>query len=580
MASKTPEATKIACPKCRYEQAIPTGGIKALSNNRDLITVIEVLNQKGPVGSTLKGACQVCSMEDNLQACEHCDKSICPLCKEKHLKHFKDDVETLLTRLKTETDLRLSALEEATDSLKPMKDALNRKIDDAFEDIKGCLKQREASLIEDIDKEASKQLKKSEEKQKEKDSKINDMTEYLNCVRAMIGEESNNANIDALLNIKANLFAYVQDLSKMQSEQTYGVINVSFEDEALKTAISKYGVLKKQDMEEGAVGGQESDEDGDEEEDGDDSEGSFTSERSEVADMADFGEVQQNDLMISTQGVIREPLKIVGKRGKHPGCFSLPSGITVSPVNGNIVVSDNHNNRIQIFDVHGNFINMFGRKGRKVGQFQKPRGVAVNMRGQIIVADSHNNRVQVFNQHGRFEHMFGKHGMEFGLFRNPAGLAVDKYGNIFVCDERNHRVQVFRSDGTFLRILAARNTGVFYPSHIAIDKNGVVIVTGSNNRAILIFSHEGQRINAIRFEDMKSSKGVALNNNDGSFYVADSANCRVLKFDGKKTTVLGTLGSDAGYFNKCMDVALTHNGSRLVVADCFNNRLQIFQLPF
>jgi len=86
----------------------------------------------------------------------------------------------------------------------------------------------------------------------------------------------------------------------------------------------------------------------------------------------------------------------------------------------------------------------FGSFGTGNGQFNSPRGIAVDGGGNIYVADTNNDRVQVFNSSGGFQSTFGSQGSGNGQFRGPAGIAVGSGGNIYVADTDNRRVQVFR----------------------------------------------------------------------------------------------------------------------------------------
>lgn len=61
---------------------------------------------------------------------------------------------------------------------------------------------------------------------------------------------------------------------------------------------------------------------------------------------------------------------------------------------GNVVVADTGNNRIQQFALDGTFKRAIGRAGTAVGQFDSPIGVAVNALGVLIVADAGNDRIQ------------------------------------------------------------------------------------------------------------------------------------------------------------------------------------------
>lgn len=63
---------------------------------------------------------------------------------------------------------------------------------------------------------------------------------------------------------------------------------------------------------------------------------------------------------------------------------------------GYIIVADSGNNRIQIFNPDGVFIRSFGGWGSGDGEFKGLEGVAVLPNGNIVVCDRENHRIQVF----------------------------------------------------------------------------------------------------------------------------------------------------------------------------------------
>jgi hypothetical protein len=91
----------------------------------------------------------------------------------------------------------------------------------------------------------------------------------------------------------------------------------------------------------------------------------------------------------------------------------------------------------------------FGSKGTAQGQFNLKHnwirccGVAVDGQGNIIVADSLNDRIQVFDGSGNFLRMWGSEGTGPAQFHCPSGVAVDGQGHFVVADSWNHRIQVF-----------------------------------------------------------------------------------------------------------------------------------------
>ena len=59
-------------------------------------------------------------------------------------------------------------------------------------------------------------------------------------------------------------------------------------------------------------------------------------------------------------------------------------------------VADGENHRIQKFDGTGSFLTKWGSMGSGDGQFNLPRGVAVDGSGNVYVADQNNSRIQKF----------------------------------------------------------------------------------------------------------------------------------------------------------------------------------------
>ena len=75
--------------------------------------------------------------------------------------------------------------------------------------------------------------------------------------------------------------------------------------------------------------------------------------------------------------------------------FTRPNGVAVDE-EGNIIVADSRNDRVQVFTSSGRFINKFGVKGTGPGEFDRPSGICISPEGAIIVVDFGNNRVQIF----------------------------------------------------------------------------------------------------------------------------------------------------------------------------------------
>lgn len=121
----------------------------------------------------------------------------------------------------------------------------------------------------------------------------------------------------------------------------------------------------------------------------------------------------------------------------------------------------------QVFTPEGELVLKFGSNGEGNGQFNAPTGVAVDVNGNIIVADWGNSRIQVqtcctlqlnifFNQlifpslFKQFQ-VFDGSGSFLSYINTsadplygPQGLALTSDGHVVVADSGNHCFKVYR----------------------------------------------------------------------------------------------------------------------------------------
>ena len=60
------------------------------------------------------------------------------------------------------------------------------------------------------------------------------------------------------------------------------------------------------------------------------------------------------------------------------------------------MVCDAGNHRIQVLKLNGEFVAKFGTQGSELGEFDGPSSIAVLSDGQIVVSDTYNHRIQIF----------------------------------------------------------------------------------------------------------------------------------------------------------------------------------------
>jgi len=136
-------------------------------------------------------------------------------------------------------------------------------------------------------------------------------------------------------------------------------------------------------------------------------------------------------------------VRSISERGRAPGAFNFPSGITWHPTCG-IVVADAMNFRVQLLDPTASAQYAFGQKGDAAGDFALPRDVAVDSEGHIYVLDNQFENVQIFDREGRLLMAFGREGRAPGEFYLPSGITIDNQDRIWIADSYNRRVQVFQ----------------------------------------------------------------------------------------------------------------------------------------
>ena len=218
-----------------------------------------------------------------------------------------------------------------------------------------------------------------------------------------------------------------------------------------------------------------------------------------------------------------------GGVGTDPGQFHGPRGIKTDS-NGNIIVADNYNNRVQKFDKNGKFLSSFGSTGNGSGQFNQVRGIVIDKSGNILAADSQNGRIQKFSSNGAF-----LSSLKVPL---PYGIAVDNNGDIYDAEFLADYVEKFHPTGNSVLKIGGfgKNPGQLWsPRDMVIDSSGKIYVTDSYNNRVQIFSKTGTLLKSFASfgsgpNQLNTPRGIALDSS-GNIWVADAANGRVSEFD-------------------------------------------------
>lgn len=234
--------------------------------------------------------------------------------------------------------------------------------------------------------------------------------------------------------------------------------------------------------------------------------------------------------------LVLEYVASLGFPGTVPGQFFEPRDVAVLS-NGNIVVADTGNKRVQLFgpdyvfitevmsgefpfeeplavdvlrresgdeilvldsalqwiyrfDAAGNFIDRFG--GPEARLFH-PRGLAVFADNTIGVADTGTSRLVLFNADGQPLGALGSMpGNGPGQFNEPTDALKEPAGTYFVVEAENDRIQRVDIAGNLLDQWDIMPAYAYNGPHLAFGPDGSILMTESQSRGVFRYSPDGQ----------------------------------------------------------------------------------------
>jgi sugar lactone lactonase YvrE len=103
--------------------------------------------------------------------------------------------------------------------------------------------------------------------------------------------------------------------------------------------------------------------------------------------------------------------------------------LNLAVTNDKVYVSDFGDFKIKVFSHEGDYLSSVGSYGKNLGQFIRPKGIAVDKDMNLLVADAAFENVQMFNSAGQLLMHFGGPYQGPGYMYLPAQVTVD-YNNI------------------------------------------------------------------------------------------------------------------------------------------------------
>src|SRR5512141_337612 len=217
------------------------------------------------------------------------------------------------------------------------------------------------------------------------------------------------------------------------------------------------------------------------------------------------------------------------------GPSHVPTYVALSPLTGDVYVSDRPSASIYVYDAKGTYLRAFTPPAD--AKSWQPLGMSFDAAGNLYVTDVGElpHRVREFDPSGKQIRVLGeKEGMNF-----PNGVAVDANGLVYVTDSSNGRLLVFDKTGAVVakvgRGSGEGNLGL--PRGVVLDGQGRVYVADASGQTVFVSAHYQEGSSRLDFLGTFAPQGIA----DGAFaypngievdgrgrlYVADSANDRV-----------------------------------------------------
>ncbi len=189
----------------------------------------------------------------------------------------------------------------------------------------------------------------------------------------------------------------------------------------------------------------------------------------------------------------RSIVSIYDTSGKFIKEFPLKRPITPLIANNRLYVATE--GPIYLFDKEGRKLDKWGQRGRAVGEFDFPNGLAADEEGNIYVSDFNNTRLVKLNKKGEVIWIKGRPPLNlydpdrpFGL---PTGVALDEKGHIYLNDAFHFTIKVFDQKGNFLTELGSGHSGdaegeFYFHTGIAYMGNGLFVVADKYNDRLQI----------------------------------------------------------------------------------------------
>ncbi len=270
---------------------------------------------------------------------------------------------------------------------------------------------------------------------------------------------------------------------------------------------------------------------------------------------------------------------------EEDGRLSFPSFVYAEPVRDEIYVIDGKS-RIIIYtsDLFALFT-LDKRKG-----IEAPQGLTLDAEGRLYVAQAKSvsnprPRISVFNACLKWERDIYMQGFEGSDSFVPFRLAIDKNGNIYVAATYFPGVLVLDEKGGLTEIITPEENGRKVKlTSVTLDREGKIYLVSEEEGRVYVYDKDRKFLFKFGVKGGSSAKlsrplAVGIDNRNGLMYVVDYMRHTVNIYDrgGEYLAEFGGLGWGKGWFQYPREISVDRKG-RILVADTFNNRVEVYEL--
>ncbi|GBM90426.1 RING finger protein nhl-1 [Araneus ventricosus] len=245
---------QIKCPECRAEHRIPYQGIQQFPTNVTLMRFLElhrdITGEEPEPPPSCMERCSVCSEKASVEKCAHCDKKICPDCKEAHVDILRREI----NRINNQVRRGLHKLSEALTQTKKNAEKLQlncKQVKDEIDDIvrrySKDLKVTEDKLKHDLETYTQTEMKSISKLKEDLEIEVNNISSNCELVDKYIKDDYEWSDLE-LLEYKQIFLKMLDFLRTFDVDNTDFTRRIKFQSRAdpdvLHRNIADFGELK------------------------------------------------------------------------------------------------------------------------------------------------------------------------------------------------------------------------------------------------------------------------------------------------------------------------------------------------